>query len=106
MYPIQQCRQRQAGQGLGSKAVAPRRWASVAWHTKVQDAAKPSMPRSEVNRTPKEIAPFRPISDGRTPESRAPAQPAASDHAPPGRQARSAWQTAPQANRATSATTK
>ena len=29
---------------------------SVARHTKAQDAAKPSMPRSEVNRTPEEIA--------------------------------------------------
>ena len=31
-------------------------WAPAAWHTKVQDAAKPSLPRSEVDRTPKEIA--------------------------------------------------
>ena len=35
------------------------------------------MPRSEVNRTPKETRPFRPVSDGRTPKKQAPAHPAA-----------------------------
>ena len=49
-----------------------------ALYTKAQDAAKPSMPGSEVDRTPKEIAPFRPISDGRTPKKQAPAHLAAS----------------------------
>ena len=60
-----------------------------ALYTKVQDAAKSSMPRSEVNRTPKEIAPFRPISDGRTPEKQAPAHLAA--RATPARAKRRPW---------------
>ncbi len=51
---------RQGGQGLVSQAVAPRPWASAAWLQEAQDAAKPYLPRSEVNRTPKESRPFRP----------------------------------------------
>src|SRR5471032_3200383 len=81
---------RGGGRGFGSQAVAPRPWARCpAYEGAGRGQAIGA--RSEVNRTPKEIAPFRPISDGRTPEKQTPAHlaarvtPARAKRTPPAR---------------------
>ena len=101
MYPINKCRQRQDGQGLGSMAVAPRRWASSARIRRFR-ARSVSVARTSFIERPRKSRPFRP--DFRWPHAGEPSPcPACRKRSrPPGRQARSAWQSAPQASRATS----
>ena len=67
--PPAQVSLRGGGRGFGSQAVAPRRWASVPCIRRCRTRPNHRCRALKLTEPPKEIAPFRPISDGRTPES-------------------------------------